>query len=89
MFSPLRILYQFTKSLVKTFFDVISTFSDSYPCLFSSNICFVLFGVMFLSLSSKSVFSIKSLKSALVAKHSCLNHVNLAVQFHASNTLNS
>ena len=75
MFLPLRILYQFTKSLVKTFLDVISTFSDSSPCLFSSNISFVLFEVVFLSSSSKSVFSTKSLKSALVAKHSCLNHI--------------
>ena len=88
MFSPLRILYPFIKSFFKTFFDISSTFSDSSPCLFSSNICFVSFEVIFLSLSSKSAFSTKSLESALVAKHSCLNHVNLAVQFHAINLLN-
>ena len=89
-FALLRVLYLFTKSFLSPFVDIASTFFDSSFNLFSTTICFALFGVIILyklfSLSSKSVVFTKLAIWFLLPKFAC---VNLAVKLSDANLLNT
>ena len=89
-FAPLRVLYPFIKSFVKSVVDIALTFSDSSFNSFWAPTCFVLFELTFLfkflNLSWKAALLTKIAMSFLVAKVTC---ANLAIKFSAVNLLNS
>ena len=82
-FAPLRILNLLIKSFVNRFVDIALIFFDSS---FNSFIFEITFLFNFFSLSSKSVFSKKLVKSFLLANFSC---ANCSVNFSDINLLNS